>query len=439
PTYVLSLLGIAETNLSLGYNKTELNRNARDEYLEKARTAAVAAENLCSLLPETHEILGRIASLRAAEMHTAQSNEESDVQNTVDTWQKAVHHLERAIELGSNKKSTLYLMLAQAHVALEEFDGAEEDFRNAIASEPTNDSILPTLYRFGTQYNRYEFLRKTLNQYLQRLKRAAPKEGQIIAKAARYLGSLEYRVYKDEEKAEKAFITATKAAPSNSETWSAFAQFSKQSDRPKAFQHAVTQACRQARETGEEPLPQLEAVVAVWEEGSDKLPEATEKLGRAVRNALESGLMPDQARNAFGWSAEILLVEAQKSDVAKTDRGLAMLNIGTMLNKMGLPSLAATVLKAAVNELPPQQAARAAREASQVLAHQNQKEEAFEMLQKALTLDPDNLETRLAYARSLVKQGRNSQALKEYAKILEIPGLGLEAREAITKEMRMLQ
>lgn len=439
PTYVLSLLGIAETNLSLGYSKTEFNRDTRDEYLEKARIAAQRAESLCTLLPEAHEILGRMNALRAADTDAADSNEAGDAQDAAAIWREAIYHLERAIELGSDQRSNLYLMLAQAHVELDEFDAAEEDFRKAIAAKPDNESLLPAMYRFATQYNRYDFLRETLNNYLQRLRRGGSKEKELMAQAALYLGATEYRFFKDEEEAEKAFVAAAKAAPNNPETWSAFAQFSKQSNRPKAFQDAVTRACAEVLKAGKEPLPQLETVALVWKEGSDKLPEATEKLARAFQTALEAGIAPDEARKAYGWPAEVLLVEAQKSDVAKADRGLAMLNIGTMLHKMGLLSLAGTVLQASVNELPPQQAALAAKEASQVFARQNQNKEALDMLQKAVKLDPDNLETRLAYARTLAKQGRNTAAIEEYKRILELPSIGLEAREVITKEMRALQ
>ena len=35
PSYVLSLLGSAETSLSLGYARTEYNRDSRDQYLER--------------------------------------------------------------------------------------------------------------------------------------------------------------------------------------------------------------------------------------------------------------------------------------------------------------------------------------------------------------------------------------------------------------------
>ncbi len=439
PTYVLSLLGIAETNFSLGHAESEFNRDTRGKYLEDARSAAAEAEELCPLLPEAHDILGRIACLRAAEMRTAGENAEAGAQEIVEQWHIAIHHLRRALELGSENKSALHLMLAQAHAGTQELDAVEDDFREAIAAEPANRDILPALYRFGSQYNRYDFLRELLGQYLERLRATAPEETEITAKAALYLAAAEYGIFKDEEKAEKAYVTAAKAAPDLSDTWSAFAQFSKKSNRPKAFQTAVTQACHNAIKAGKKPLPQVEAVVAVWEGGSRKLPEATGELARALQNAVESGLAPQEARNQFGWPAEVLLVESQKQDIASTDRGIALLNIGTMLDKMDLLSLAGTVLQAAVRELPPPQAALAAREAARVLARQNKNEDAFEMLQKALALEPDNPETRLEFARTLAKLGRNTEARKEYAIILDMPGVGQDARETITKEMRALQ
>ena len=110
-----------------------------------------------------------------------------------------------------------------------------------------------------------------------------------------------------------------------------------------------------------------------------------------------------------------------------------------MLNGMNQFHLAATVLQLAIEELPPKQASLAARQASQVLAKQNEEDKAFQMLRKAVQLDPDNPETRLAYARTLAKRGLNAEALDEYRTLLQIPGLAEEARQSITSEMRALQ
>jgi hypothetical protein len=54
-------------------------------------------------------------------------------------------------------------------------------------------------------------------------------------------------------------------------------------------------------------------------------------------------------------------------------------------------------------------------------------------------LDPDNPDTRLAYARTLKKRGLTAEAREEYGRLLAMPGLGEEARESITQEMRGLQ
>ena len=92
-----------------------------------------------------------------------------------------------------------------------------------------------------------------------------------------------------------------------------------------------------------------------------------------------------------------------------------------------------------MNELPPKQAALAAREAAQVLARQNEEKQAVALLRKAVALDPDNPDTRMAYARTLAKQGKNLEAREEYSRLLQMPGLGKEAREVITREMSALQ
>ncbi|HOF41030.1 MAG TPA: tetratricopeptide repeat protein, partial [Candidatus Hydrogenedentes bacterium] len=153
---------------------------------------------------------------------------------------------------------------------------------------------------------------------------------------------------------------------------------------------------------------------------------------------LNDGMSPDEARIQFGWPVEVLLVESQKAGVAKNDRGIAFLNIGAMLQTMEQWRLAGTVLQAAMNELPSKQAALAAREAAQVLAHENEEAQAFELLRKAVALDPDNPDTRMVYARTLLKQGKNLEAREEYNRLLQMPGLSEKAREVITQEMHAL-
>ena len=199
------------------------------------------------------------------------------------------------------------------------------------------------------------------------------------------------------------------------------------------------EAWHNARKAGKDPLAQIQAVVMVWEEGSPKLPQATGALARTLRSALDEGMSPAEVRSQFGWPVEVLLVESQKTGVAQADRGIALLNIGGMLNAMDQWRLAGTVLQAAMNELPPKQAALAAREAAQVLARQNEEKQAVALLRKAVALDPDNPDTRMAYARTLAKQGKNLEAREEYNRLLQMPGLGKEAREVITREMSALQ
>ena len=261
----------------------------------------------------------------------------------------------------------------------------------------------------------------------------------MFAQTALHLASTEFRVFKNDEKAEKLYLDAVTRLPDRSQTWAAFAQFSKQSNRPQAFQRAVVEAWHNARKAGKDPLAQIQAVVMVWEEGSPKLPQATGALARTLRSALDEGMSPAEVRGQFGWPVEVLLVESQKTGVAQADRGIALLNIGGMLNAMDQWRLAGTVLQAAMNELPPKQAALAAREAAQVLARQNEEKQAVALLRKAVALDPDNPDTRMAYARTLAKQGKNLEAREEYSRLLQMPGLGKEAREVITREMSALQ
>ncbi len=439
PSYVLSLLGSAETSLSLGYARTEYNRDSRDQYLEKARRAAEKATTLCPLMPESHDVLGRVASLRAMAIHEALEKGEGEFSQAREQWLTAINHLQQALELGADHPGALHLMLAQAHIALQEFDAAENDLREALESDPANKDVLPVLYRFGTQYNRPDFLREALTNHLERLRHTAPEAHEMFAQTALHLASTEFRVFKNDEKAEKLYLDAVTRLPDRSQTWAAFAQFSKQSNRPQAFQRAVVEAWHNARKAGKDPLAQIQAVVMVWEEGSPKLPQATGALARTLRSALDEGMSPAEVRSQFGWPVEVLLVESQKTGVAQADRGIALLNIGGMLNAMDQWRLAGTVLQAAMNELPPKQAALAAREAAQVLARQNEEKQAVALLRKAVALDPDNPDTRMAYARTLAKQGKNLEAREEYSRLLQMPGLGKEAREVITREMSALQ
>ncbi len=438
PSYILSLLGSAETNLSLGYTPTEYNRDSRDQYLEKACTAADKANRLCPLMPENHEVLGRVAFLRALLIHETLDSGEGTIEQAREQWRIASMHFNHALELGASQPGPLHLMLAHVHIALHELEAAENDLREALASDPGNKDVLPVLYRFGTQHNRFDFVRSALADHIERLRRTAPDEHEVLAEATTYLASMEFRVFKDEEKAERLYRDVVKRLPERAETWAAFAQFSKQSNRPAAFQLAVQEAFHSMRQAGKEPLPQIQAVVSVWEEGGRKLPEATGALARVIRSARNDGMSPADARARFGWPVEVLLVEAQKTGVAKNERGIAFLNIGGMLQAMDQWRLAGTVLQAAMNELPPKQAALAAREAAQVLAHQNEEAQAFELLRKAVALDPDNPDTRMVYARTLLKQGKNLEAREEYTRLLQMPGLSKEAREVITQEMSAL-
>ena len=439
PTYILSLLGAGEAYFSLGHTETPFNRDIRDAYLERARLAAERAVDLCPLMPEGHDLLGRILSLQAMEMHAAHVGDDTVPEEVKRQWHTAIDHLERATELGTRGRGALYLMLVQARMNIGELDDAEDALRRALDADLTNESLLPLLSRFGAQFNRYTFVRDTLDVYLVRLGREAAEQRDLIARTALQLAALEQRVFKNEDHAERAYVQAARAAPRRADTWAAFAQFSKQSNRPEAFQREVTRAYQEAVEAEQDPLPQIRAVVEVWEDGSERLPEMTGVLDRAFRNALQRGVERAEARQHFGWPAEVLLVETQRAGVSEKVRGVALLNLGSMLHAMDHLSLAATVLQAAINELPPKQAALAAREASQVLERQNRPDDALRLLQQAVSLDPENPETRMALAGALAKLDHTDAAREEYRRILQMPGLQDEQRKAVAEAMRTLE
>jgi len=157
PYYVPAHAGIGQAYLgTLSENRDE-PMAVQDEIFERAEDAAKRTTELCPMLPSGQELHGRLSLLMAQRLE-----QEGDTEGARAGYVAATEHLRKALVYGGDGMGSTYLLLFQAHLALDETGAAEEAIAESAKRMPENEQVWIVFFAYAVQHDRHDFFRATL-------------------------------------------------------------------------------------------------------------------------------------------------------------------------------------------------------------------------------------------------------------------------------------
>lgn len=417
PNYIMTLVVLSRAQMSLALIDAA-HKPAPDDAslaaLDKAEETARQALKLCPMLPHTEEVLGRIASSRAIFLSAMPGAGEDRVRQE---WRNAENHLLRAVQYGARNSSETYRQLAQVRMALHDDEGAERAIVRATQADPADDANWPVFYGFACNAKRYDRFSKALDWRIARLAEKDPPDNANLATAYLWKASIAYDVRKDPDAAEQAYRNAVTTLPGRADSWSAYARFAEMAQRRDSFkQFLIDSAANMAANNGKS-LPHVAALAKVWREGSGALVDASVSLLNIVQ-----GKVTVPGYTAAGldmrWAILMLLEEIRSHPPqSNEDAGIALLHLGMVCAAIQAPDLADQFFPAAMPWLPVDLQPVCAQHWADVLLVLGRPIEAAALLQDASGRFPQDMDVKLAFARSLVKVNRLEEARAQYEAI----------------------
>lgn len=435
PNYIMTLVVLSRAQMSLALSEAA-QKPAPDDAslaaLDTAEKTARQALKLCPMLPHTEEILGRIASSRAMFLSAMPGAGEDRVKQA---WQDAENHLLRAIQYGARNSSETYRQLAQVRMALKNDEGAERAIIRATQADPADDANWPVFFGFACNSMRYDRFSKALDWRIARLAEKDPPDSANLATAYLWKASIAYDARKDPDAAEQAFRNAVTTLPSRADSWSAYARFAEMAQRRDSFKRFLLDTAANIAANNGKPLPHVAALAKVWREGSGALVDASVNLLNIVQGKVT---VPgyDAAGLDMRWAILLLLEETRANPPqSHEDAGIALMHLGMVCAAIQAPDLADQFFPAAMPWLPADLQPVCAQHWADVLLALGRPNEAAALLQDASGRFPQDLDVKLAFARSLVKVNRIEEARTQYEAITSSEAADERVRKIAADEL----
>ncbi len=441
PNQVMVHVTLAEARLLIAQaapkDTPENAAKALSLYDESVRGAR-AALALCPNLSAADDTLARASSL-CAMLLAAQ--ERDDVKARArEYWETARSHLRRAVANNKVQENNagLYRNLARVCVALGDADGAEDALARAAQANFADKDTWPLFLDFARDHRRYERLRAVLVEQINWLRRQAKQDQKTLATAHLFLANVLENGFHDFDGAENACRAAVQIAPRQPEVWTNYARFAFERGRVKSFEDALQQSCRALEERADEkPLPRVACVDLVLRRGPEALENATIVLASAVRGADPGDVLPPA--QGFGWCAMLLFETLQQRPLTEPGACPSAFNLAIVFSNIGDFDRAEGLFNSAKGCLPPEMHAPLAVQWADMRVRQNRANEALTLLSEAAAQTPGDFDVKWAFARTLVRLGRISEARDAYNEVRNMPTLDEKGRAIIDEELKRLE
>lgn len=439
PYYIMTLMPLAEARLSAGIaalaNRPPDPDTALTAFKQATRHANRVLE-LCPTFAMAEDLLGRVAAARAMAIGSGPNPEQRAAQAT-EAWTQARTHFNTALRLGARHTSDLYRQLAQVHLALNDYDSAEQALIRATQANPADDANWPLFYQFTQASKRYDGFKNALTWRITRLAEQDPPDTQNLATAYLWMADIEERGYQDVQAAQDAYQNAIHHTPRRPDTWDSYARFARRNDRLDAFKDYLIKINARIVEAGKEPLPHMTALGKVWKNGPDALLEASALLVAVVKGDVRvPGLSPAELQ--MPWALHILYEETMKADLPDQDRGITLFHLGFICKNLGELAMADAIFPAAMPLLSIEDQQVCAPHWADVLIRKGNVHEAVFLLKDIVDKAPQGADVRLAFARTLAKAGRTEEAKTQYGHYLRMPGITERERQTGQAELEAL-
>jgi len=434
PDYVPGLLGMAQAKFNLAVQSTHLGK--KGELLDEAAQYVNRASDLCPELRETHDLLGRVATVRAWQLSQA-SSRGADEEEAASAWQTAETHLLRAIESGAEEKGKLYELLAQARTGLGDVDGAEQAYVAGLQTAPDDQQTWALFDRFAQTNGRYQSFLDMVNWRLRQLAKEPTQDTAAWAAASLWKAAVLERGYADQWGVVNAYRDAALAQPLRRDIWPAFCQSAKSPREKELFQSTLLTAYDALVASGGSVPTDLRAAATGLRGGAEAVKDVAALLFDALQKQEAEGTMAS-AHKELAWVVDLMREKLLGPALTKTQRAGVLFDLGRCLCAMGEYQRGEALLNEAQPELERKEQLLCARLRAQALLELNEAPKAVLLVRRAMTGAPDDVMLRHVLAQALARSGKLDAARFEYQVILGSPLLSQEGREMIEEEYQAL-
>ena len=208
-----------------------LELDGKQQRLGRAAEDAERALALCPVLPEAHDVLGRV-SLARADLGDAQALPEAE------------RHLAEAVEYMSKSDPNAYYLLAHARSTLGDAGGAEDALLQAVRIDTRQQDSWANFLRLAESTGRFEAIGYELQRQIQYVKgvlmnQADPAEEERLVVLMLLLARVHEQGDGDIDAAERLYRATVRRAPERLDVWQAFAAFAERHDRQAVFDYCA--------------------------------------------------------------------------------------------------------------------------------------------------------------------------------------------------------
>jgi putative inorganic carbon (HCO3(-)) transporter len=376
------------------------------EHLAAAESAADQARQLCEPYAEAHEALGRAKFFRA--LAKTQAGE-----SVPELWKEVAAEFDRALQCGAPDRATLQRMLGQAHLNARETDAAEQAFRLAAESDPTNEETWQLFYLLSKNDNRSRAFMDALGNGLRRLKAQDPVPARAVGVVSVYLADLYAADPQNRPLARTTLREALALDPAQAYLWGSYASL-----LPRETRLADLQAAMRELSKDRTLPPVLMALHDLDPANGDSVTAACRLLAEAAAAKFKEGRREAVGRD-FRWLAGLLAETLDQITIPDAAKGTALAALGSVYGAAGQWEEVDRVLARAVPLLPAAEQITPLINRSEALAALKRVDEALALAREAAKRGPASVSARWNLARRLSEAGRLAEARFEYASMLD--------------------
>ena len=425
----LAILASAYTNCAVAVKTHGGDTAAFTQALDSAGASARDALELCPALPEGHELLGRVALLRARELS---QNADTRTQ-AAEEWQRVKTHLNDALKYGARDWAKVNTMLGTAHAALNELDLGERAFRRAVEAEPTSPDVWKLFMWFAQECGRWDGLIDTLTTTLHRLEQNNKADTQTRATMALWLAQALVQGPGEETRAQQVLARALEIAPTRLDVWGAYAHVLGDEDRVQVLSAALNDVNAQLA-SGREAFPRvLTSLAAALKDGDTAALDAATVLREASQEAAGK-TDAETLRRQFGWIGDLIVYRLGQGRVPKEQYGRALHDVGFVYLVMEAWEQANQTLQQAAAFLPPDRKPYCELQRTEALLRLGRHDEAVALARDVAQALPGLLQARHQLARVLGQTGHTAAAKSEYTFLLNNFELDAPTRQRFQAE-----
>jgi O-antigen ligase len=432
PHFFMGFLPAAHNRMLVAQQKMRDGTEGMREGLTLLDEATSRVNQLLDLVPRlaaAHRLLGQIASTQALVLDVA-GGERGRAQS-MPFWERAEHHIARAVEYEAEGQAELYRMLAQVRVPQDNLSGAETAMVKAVLHDPAETETWTLFRTFTNSHRRYDRARATLDVQLGRLNALAEPSPDTLVNLYLVQANILENGYNDIPIVLEAYTNAIRFGANRPEVWTNLARWAFDNGRRGNLIALVRRAYADAGEG--DLLPQVELVGQAFE-STEKLRGSAKSLLALIRG--HSAESPMSASETYGWAARLLreaLLDEKADDVCD-----AFLDLGITFNALDDLTTADALFRQADRCLGESVRPILAIHWGDTLVRLDRPRRAVELLREGREIAPDDLEVWLALARGLAKLGMLPEARAEYEALLARDDVSGRARRMMESELKQL-